>query len=281
MPRHDRRPPARGTATRKQLSQNFLTDPATARRIVRVSGVGRGDLVLEIGPGDGMLTRPLLDRAGRVIAYEKDSRYARRLAEHYAGHPRFRVIHSDFRAARPPREPFAVVANIPFAVSTDIVRWCLAARPLLSATLLTQYEFARKHTGDYGRWSKLTVTHWPDTEFTLGHRLDRREFFPVPQVDAALLHLTPRADPLLPEHARDRYRRLVELGFSGLGGSFAASLRRAHPGRAVTGACAAAGISPDLPVGFVPPEAWLTVFNVLDDHRHRPPRAREGSRRTR
>ncbi|MGW0178152.1 ErmE/ErmH/ErmO/ErmR family 23S rRNA (adenine(2058)-N(6))-methyltransferase [Nocardia sp. NPDC003345] len=280
MSRHDRPTPARGPATRKQLSQNFLTDPATAHRIVRSARIGRDDLVLEIGPGDGMLTRPLLDRAGRVIAYEKDPHYARRLAARYAGNPRFRVVHSDFRIVRPPRQPFTVVANIPFAVTTDIVRWCLAARQLTAATLLTQYEFARKHTGDYGRWSKLTVTHWPDTEFTLGHRFDRREFFPVPHVDAALLRIAPRAEPLLPAQARDSYRRFVELGFSGIGGSFAASLRRAHPAPAVAGACAAAGVAPGLAVGFVPPEAWLTVFRVLHGGT-RSYRAREQSRRSR
>ncbi|MEU4315984.1 ErmE/ErmH/ErmO/ErmR family 23S rRNA (adenine(2058)-N(6))-methyltransferase [Nocardia sp. NPDC024068] len=284
MSRHDRHSPARISATRKRLSQNFLTDPATARRIVRSSGIGRDDLVLEIGPGDGTLTRPLLDRAGRVLAYEKDRRYARRLAVRYAENPRFHVVHSDFRAAAPPDRPFAVVANVPFAVTTDIVRWCLAARHLSSATLLTQYEFARKHTGDYGRWSKLTVTHWPDTEFALGHRLDRREFSPVPRVDAALLRIVPRTEPLLPEHIRNRYRRLVDLGFSGVGGSFAASLRRAHPARAVAAACAAAGIPADVPVGFVAPGSWLIVFRLLDggDTGGSTPRAaRETSRRSR
>ncbi|WP_280400341.1 23S ribosomal RNA methyltransferase Erm [Nocardia carnea] len=268
------RPRSRMPATRKRLSQNFLTDPATARRIVAASDIGRGDLVLEIGPGDGMLTRHLIRRAGHVVAYEKDPHYARRLSARYAADDRIRIVNTDFRAVRPPAQPFAVVANIPFGASTDIVRWCLAAPRLTSATLLTQYEFARKHSGDYGRWSKLTITHWPDSVPALGERIGRDEFFPVPKVDGAILHLVRRRVPLLPARCGPEYRRMVELGFSGVGGSLAASLRRAHPTRAVTAACAAAGIATDLPVGLVPPAAWLTLYHRLHDtgkpEHHRP-----------
>ncbi|MGW5381120.1 23S ribosomal RNA methyltransferase Erm [Nocardia sp. NPDC003963] len=258
-------PRARVSATRKRLSQNFLTDPRIARRIVRASGIGRDDLVLEIGPGDGMLTRHLLPAAARVVAYEKDPHYARRLAVRYSGDRRIQVRNQDFRTVTAPREPFAVVANIPFAVSTDILRWCLAAPRLTSATLLTQYEFARKHSGDYGRWTKLTVTHWPESVFALGARIDRREFFPVPRVDGAILQIIRRPAPLLPAGERARYRHTVELGFSGLGGSLAASLRRAHSARRVNSACAAAGIANDVPVGLVPPDAWLVLYRQLHE----------------
>ncbi|MFI5717348.1 23S ribosomal RNA methyltransferase Erm [Nocardia sp. NPDC051750] len=260
--------PARNAATRKRLSQNFLTAPATARRIVAASGIGPGDLVLEIGPGDGMLTRYLVRRSGRVVAYEKDLHYARRIATRYSGDDRLRVVHKDFRAVDPPAEPFAIVANIPFAASTDILRWCLTAPRLTTATLLTQYEFARKHSGDYGRWTKLTIVHWPDSVPILGERVGRRAFFPVPRVDGAVLQIVRRPDPLLPAGARADYRRMVELGFSGLGGSLAASLRRAHSARAVGAACAAAGIATDLPVGLVPPDAWLTLFHRLHQSRY-------------
>lgn len=260
-------PRNRVSATRKRLSQNFLTDPRIARSIVRASGIGADDLVLEIGPGGGMLTRHLVPAAASVVAYEKDPHYARRLAVRYSGDHRLLVRNQDFRTVTAPDEPFAVVANIPYAVGTDILRWCLAAPRLTSATLLTQYEFARKHSGDYGRWTKLTVTHWPESALALGARIDRREFFPVPRVDGAILHITRRPAPLVPVAARGRYRRMVELGFSGVGGSLAASLRRAHPARAVDSACSAAGIANDVPVGLVPPEAWLTLYRRLHETR--------------
>ncbi|WP_159930356.1 MULTISPECIES: 23S ribosomal RNA methyltransferase Erm [Nocardia] len=250
-------------ATRKRLSQNFLIDASVARLIVRASGVTADDLVLEIGPGDGMLTRQLLAAAGRVHAYEKDPRYATLLRRRYADDPRIRLYQGDFREARPPREPFAVVANVPFAITTDIVRWCLAARGLTSATLLTQLEFARKHSGYYGRWTKLTVGHWPTTAIRLGAQVGRHSFHPVPQVDTAILRLRTRPDPLLPGEQIGEYRNVVELGFSGVGGSLAASLRREFPSRAVRRACEKAGVSLEQPVGLVSPDRWLTLYRAL------------------
>ncbi|WP_227979581.1 23S ribosomal RNA methyltransferase Erm [Nocardia spumae] len=249
--------------TRKTLSQNFLIDPRVARMLVAESAVTSRDLVLEVGPGAGMLTRQLLTVSRRVLAYEKDPHYAARLRRHYADDDRIRCYHRDFREVTAPGEPFSVVANIPFAIGTDIVRWCLAAPRLRSATLLTQSEFARKHSGDYGRWSKLSITHWPWTEPSLGPWVSRTAFHPRPAVDAAVLRLRRRPEPLLPQRFRTEYQQLVELGFSGVGGSLAASLRRAHPAGAVRGACAAAGISRDLTVGLVPPGAWLRIFDHL------------------
>ncbi|QBS39603.1 23S ribosomal RNA methyltransferase Erm [Nocardia sp. CS682] len=265
MSRHRSLPRARDTrvGTRKRLSQNFLVDAGAARLIVRSSGVTDADLVLEIGPGDGMLTRQLLNTAGRIRAYEKDAYYAERLRRRYAADDRIRLFHTDFRAVHAPDEPFAVVANVPFAVTTDVLRWCLAARRLTSATLLTQCEFARKHSGDYGRWTKLTVAHWPTVAMELGARIGRHSFHPVPSVDTAVLHLRRRPRPLLPSSARAEYRRMVELGFSGVGGSLATSLRRQFPARAVRAACAAADLPENAPVGLVDPDRWLILFRTL------------------
>ncbi|WP_030161194.1 23S ribosomal RNA methyltransferase Erm [Glycomyces sp. NRRL B-16210] len=250
-------------SNRKALSQNFLADPRIARRLVEASGVGPADLVVEAGPGDGMVTRPLLAKARRVIAYEKDRHFAERLRSRLGHHEHFHCHLGDFRDARPPREPFAVVANAPFGITTDIVRWCLSARTLTAATLVTQLEFARKHTGDFGRWSRLTVANWPEWRFDLGMRIGRGDFRPVPSVDAAVLRLQRRSEPLLPEVDLRDYRDLVELGFSGVGGSLAASLRRAVPSRLAHRACAEAGIPRDRPVGLVPPDRWIALFAAL------------------
>jgi 23S rRNA (adenine-N6)-dimethyltransferase len=250
-------------STRKLLSQNFLRDADIARRFVDSAGLGPDDLVIEVGPGSGCITRPLLHRAGRVIAYEKDRHYVERLRSRLGHHEHFRCHLADFREVRAPREPFAVVSNAPFGITTDIVRWCLDAPSLTEAALVTQLEFARKHTGDYGRWSRLTVEHWPEFEFGLGMRIDRSKFHPVPQVDAAVIHLRRRPKPLLPKAALLDWGDLVDLGFSGVGGSLAASLCRVVPRSVANRACAEAGIARDQPVGLVPPDRWIALFTAL------------------
>lgn len=268
MSRNRSLPRARDTrirtgSTRKQLSQNFLTDTGIAGMLVRSAGIRAEDLVVEIGPGDGMLTRHLLATARQILAYEKDGHYVARLRRRYSDEHRIRIHHADIRDITPPCRPFVVIANIPFAATTDIVRWCLAAPQLTAATLLTQREFARKHTGDYGRWTKLTVTQWPTVTMTLGTRVDRRHFHPMPRVDAAVLRLNRRRQPLLDPNALRDYHRLVELGFTGVGGSLAASLRRAFPIHQVRKACATATIALDEPVGLVSPDRWLTLYRAL------------------
>ncbi|GAA2260652.1 23S rRNA (adenine(2058)-N(6))-methyltransferase Erm(O) [Glycomyces scopariae] len=253
--------PAAPVSNRKRLSQNFLADPAVARALA--ADVGPGDLVIEVGPGGGMITGPLLDRARRVVAYEKDRHFAERLRSRFGHRAHFRLHTGDFRDAHPPHEPFRVVANVPFAITTDIVRWCLAAQGLTAATLVVQREFARKHTGDYGRWSRLAVGAWPEHELALGARIGRERFRPVPKVDAAVLHLRRRPEPLLPRRDLADYRDMVALGFTGVGGSLAASLRQAVPARAAARACAEAGIAKDAPVGLVHPDRWIALYRAL------------------
>ncbi|MGH8880583.1 MAG: ErmE/ErmH/ErmO/ErmR family 23S rRNA (adenine(2058)-N(6))-methyltransferase [Stackebrandtia sp.] len=250
---------------RRRLSQNFLTDHRVAAAIVRLSGVGREDLVVEIGPGGGIITRALVRKAGKVIAYEVDPTLARRLERRYAEDPHVHCVNRDFLSTSPPSGEFSIVANIPYSRTAAIVHWCLRARGLRSATLVTQLEYARKRTGDYGRWSQLTVESWPHFAWRLAGRVDRRNFDPVPRVDSGILRLVGREEPLLPGRIMDEYRRFVALGFTGRGGSLAASLRPAYGTRPVRRAFTHAGLDPLTVVGFVPPRQWLAVFRQLHD----------------
>ncbi|OEV02798.1 ErmE/ErmH/ErmO/ErmR family 23S rRNA (adenine(2058)-N(6))-methyltransferase [Streptomyces oceani] len=248
---------------RKTLSQNFLRQPAVVHRVVRAAAPAPDDLVLEPGAGQGALTRPLADRCRLVLAYEVDPRLSARLTARTRGHPGVQWVREDFLRARPPRQPFAVVGNIPFARTNDIVRWCLDAPDLTSATLLTQLEYGLKRTGGYGRWSLLTVRSWPEHEWRFLFRVGRTAFEPVPRTDAALLRVERRAEPLLPTERLAAYREFVERGFTGVGGSVAATLSRVHGARRVRAVCRGLSLDGSVPVGFVRPEQWLELFREL------------------
>ncbi|MDO3684192.1 ErmE/ErmH/ErmO/ErmR family 23S rRNA (adenine(2058)-N(6))-methyltransferase [Micromonospora sp. C28ISP2-4] len=258
--------PRRTTArdrSRRVLSQNFLADPAAVARMVRAVRPGPDDLLLEVGAGRGRLTRPLAARCGRLIAYEVDPAVLPELTVACAPLPNVEVRAADFLAAPPPAGPFSVAGNIPWSLTAAVVRWCLAAPGLRAATLLTQLDYARKRTGDHGRWSRLTVVTWPEYNWRLAGRVPRAAFRPVPGVDGGILRLERRTTPLVAPAALPAYRRMVELGFGGVGGSLAASLRAAHPRSRVDGALRAARIAPDTPVGLVWPEQWLVLFRLL------------------
>ncbi|MGK5742532.1 ErmE/ErmH/ErmO/ErmR family 23S rRNA (adenine(2058)-N(6))-methyltransferase [Micromonospora sp. URMC 103] len=249
--------------SRRVLSQNFLADPAALTRVVRAAHPDPDDLVLEVGAGRGQLTRPLAARCGRLVAYEVDPVAAAELAAVCAGLPNVRHRQADFLTAEPPAEPFAVVGNIPWSLTSAVVRWCLAAPRLRAATLLTQLEYARRRSGDYGRWSRLTVLTWPEFSWRLAGRVPRTAFRPVPRVDAGILRIDRRSEPLLAPGALPAYRRMVELGFGGAGGSLAASLRRRHPPARLAAALRATRLDPATPVGHVWPEQWLVLFRLL------------------
>ena len=121
-----------------------------------------------------------------------------------------------------------MVANAPFGITTDIVRWCLDARTLTSATLVTQVEFAGNHTGDYGCWSKLTES---SAQLLPDRRCDRSSEFPRAAGPTRRSRPAPRPEPR-PAAEEDSIddRDLVELGFSGV----SAARRPRHPRRVVS-----------------------------------------------
>ncbi|MEV6813004.1 ErmE/ErmH/ErmO/ErmR family 23S rRNA (adenine(2058)-N(6))-methyltransferase [Micromonospora sp. NPDC051296] len=249
--------------SRRVLSQNFLADRAAIARLVDAARPDPDGLLLEVGAGRGQLTRPLAARCRRLVAYEVDPDAGVELARVCAALPTVTHRQADFLATSPPREEFAVVGNIPWSLTAAVVRWCLAAPGLRSATLLTQWEYARRRAGDYGRWSRLTVLTWPEFGWRLAGRVPRTAFRPVPRVDAGLLRIDRRSQPLLAPHTLPAYRRMVELGFGGAGGSLAASLARQYPRARLAAALRASRLDPDTPVGHMWPEQWLVLHRLL------------------
>ncbi|GAB2615484.1 rRNA adenine N-6-methyltransferase family protein [Pseudactinotalea suaedae] len=150
-----------------------------AERVVEATSVRRGDLVLDLGAGDGALTAPLVAAGARVLAVELHARRAAALRERF-GDADVRVLEVGLADLRLPRRPFRVVANPPFGGSTDLVRSLLAAPSLLSADLVLQRAAARQ---------------WADRRRVRRRRLDlglavpRSAFRPPPRVDAAVLQI--------------------------------------------------------------------------------------------
>jgi 23S rRNA (adenine-N6)-dimethyltransferase len=259
---------------RRELSQNYLRSPEAARQFLTTVRLPPDGLCLEVGAGEGILTTRLAAMTGEVIAYEIDEHLASRLMARVGTRPNVRTVQGDFLSARPPSRPFQVVGNAPFSLTSPIIDWCLRAPQLTVATLITQLEYARKRTGGFGRWSQLTVSTWPRIRWELRGTIARTEFRPVPRVDAGILRLERRAEPLISPARQAAYRRLVQAGFTGVGGSVQASLRRTYPPDKVAAACAGAGVDRRTIVGYVTPNQWVQIFLALDSG----PRTRAAAR---
>jgi len=249
---------------RRELSQNYLRSPEAARQFLRLLRLDPAGLCIEVGAGEGILTSRLAAMTGEVIAYEIDQALTGRLIARVGERPNVRVVMGDFLASRQPSRPFQVIGNAPFSLTSPIIDWCLRASRMTAATLITQLEYARKRTGGYGRWTQLTVSTWPQVRWDLRGTIARTEFRPVPRVDAGVLRLERRAEALISPARMGAYRRLVQAGFSGVGGSVHASLRRFYPADKVAAAFALAGVDRRVIVAYVSPDQWVQIFLSLD-----------------
>jgi 23S rRNA (adenine-N6)-dimethyltransferase len=181
---------------------------------VRDAGIGSTDHVWEIGAGSGRLTVPLAECAGHVVAVERDPILAQELRRRFAGSRTVEVVEGDVLHVPLPSQPFRAFGNIPFAVTTPILRRLLddPTSPLVRADLLVQFEAARKRA-TVSPSTLLTLGWAPWWEFALTRRIGRLGFEPAPSVDAGLLVVTRREPALLPATDRDAYVRLVRRAF--------------------------------------------------------------------
>jgi 23S rRNA (adenine-N6)-dimethyltransferase len=173
--------------------------------------------VVELGAGRGALTDALADRAGQVLAFELDPKLVSILAQRFAFVRNVAVSRADARHVALPANPYRVLANLPFGVTSAVLRRLLdgPASGLRRADLIVQWQVARERVRAASRPpTDLLGARWgPWWDFRRGRRLPAACFRPRPSVDAAVLIVTRRTEPLLPISASDRYSSFVARAF--------------------------------------------------------------------
>jgi 23S rRNA (adenine-N6)-dimethyltransferase len=247
------RPPAPAGPPR---GQHFLRSKRLAADIAARAGLGPGELVVDVGAGTGVLTGALAATGARVVAIERDGALARDLQRRFT---HVTVVQADATRWSWPAEPFAVVANLPFAAAAEVLRALLddPRRPLLRAELVVQWELARKRTAVWP--STLRGVYWGAWyELALVRHLAPNAFAPAPSVDAGLLSVRRRAVPLVPVEAARAYLRFVERGFARQ-----VPLRRVLPPQALKRLAVAAGFSADACGRDLDTYQWAALFAGL------------------
>ena len=259
---------------RKSLGQNFLLDLNLTARIARIPGDLRQMDVLEVGPGPGGLTRGLLlEGARKVLAIEKDRRCLPALEEIAQAYPgRLEVIEGDaleVDATRHLRAPYAICANLPYNVGTELlVRWLTPQTwppPWSSLTLMFQREVAERIVAQpgskaYGRLALLA--QWRcDARIALG--LPPEAFTPPPKVSSAVVHLTALPTPRYEADAKT-LERIVAAAFN----QRRKMLRSALKGLAtnIEDRLLAAGIAPTERAEQVSLEQFCALARGFADH---------------
>ena len=133
----------------ERFSQVFLKDRDLVASLVDRSSIDRGDVVIEIGSGKGIITGELLKRAGRVVAVEKDPILYQELASKYANEPGMELHKADILRFNLPSDPYKVFSNIPFALESQIIRMLIdhTQNPPTDAYLIMRREVAERLAG--------------------------------------------------------------------------------------------------------------------------------------
>ena len=209
----------------KQRGQNFVIDPNTVRRIVRASGVGPDDVVLEVGPGLGSLTLGLLGAAERVVAVEIDPVLAAALPATIAAHApeaaergRFALVHADaLRVTQlPGPPPTALVANLPYNVAVPVLLHMLERFPSLERVLvMVQAEVADRLAAEPGGrvYGVPSVKARWYAEVRRAGSIGRTVFWPAPHVDSGLVALE-RREPPTTRASRKEVFAVVDAAFA-------------------------------------------------------------------
>ncbi len=209
------------------LGQNFLVDEDALQAIVRAADLEPTDVVLEVGPGLGVLTHELAGRVKQVIAVEKDERLATILKKKNQFR-NLKVINSDilrFNLTEQISGPYKVVANIPYYLTSKLLQNFLSAeggsalggetqnKPTLMV-LMVQKEVGERVTAPPGELSILgiSVQVYADAEIT--HEVPKTSFWPVPEVDSVVLKITPR-DKYPEIKDKKLFFRLIKMAFAG------------------------------------------------------------------
>ena len=204
----------------KKLGQNFLIDAGIVQGIVDAAQIHLGDHVLEIGPGIGTLTQGLAEAGADVTAVELDKKLPAVLAETLKAYDRVRIVPGDILKVDIPalmgQEPFKVVANLPYYITTPILMTLLERRlPITMMVTMVQKEVAERMTArpgsrSYGALS-VAVQYYTEPEIVLN--VPPRSFIPAPEVDSVVIACRVRSVPAVRVSEEKMFFRVVRAAF--------------------------------------------------------------------
>jgi 16S rRNA (adenine1518-N6/adenine1519-N6)-dimethyltransferase len=259
---HDLRPS-------RALGQNFLADPNTARRIVRLAGVSPGDRVLEVGPGIGSLTVALAEAVlpgGEVLALELDRHLLPVLGEVVEGLPQVRVVHGDaltvdYDALLDDVRPWTMVSNLPYNVATPLMARLLDEVPRTETlSVMVQKEVAERLAAPLGTRAcgAISVKVAYHATAAIVGVVPPTVFVPRPKVDSAIVRFERRSAPPVDVPSRDGLFALARAGFAQRRKTLRQALRPLL-GSQVEDVLIAAGVAPMARAETLSLEQWAAL----------------------
>ena len=263
-----------GLRARKGLGQHFLIDEKVLGLIISAAQLTHTDIVLEIGPGLGVLTKELARHAGRVVAIELDNKLADILRETLAYLHNVTIINEDVLKIDPKilfeglkaKPPYKVVANLPYYITSPVLRHFLetSVKPEVMVVMV-QKEVAEQIVAKPGRMSLLSISVQLYGEPTIIGYVPSQSFYPSPEVDSAILRIALYPQPAVEIADKESFFALVRAGFSAsrkqMANSLAQGLR--WPKSEVLSLLEKANIAPQRRAETLTLEEWAELWRIF------------------
>lgn len=210
---------------KKSLGQNFLVNKGVVQKILNAAEITNSDLVVEIGPGKGVLTKELAKKANRIVAIEKDHRLVNPLRNTFQESDNIEIIEADALKFNPYsifHSPYKIVANIPYYITSHLLKTIFEKWPTPKLIVLTvQKEVAQRIVAKPPHMNLLALSVQFYAEPKIISYVSRGSFRPIPKVDSAIIRLEPRDyrreldDSRLSTLDSNQFFKLVKTAFAG------------------------------------------------------------------
>ncbi|OXS52468.1 hypothetical protein B1A99_33955 [Cohnella sp. CIP 111063] len=247
--------------------QHLLHNPKTIQRLIEAASLQPTDTVLEIGAGRGVLTFPVAEIAGKVLAVEVDADFANTLRAKAKPYPQITVIQGDIREVRLPARPFSVVANLPFSITTAILAKLLGSegRAFQRGAFILEHGAARRFTQPVTLDPRLLM--WRMIfEFEMGTAVPRTHFAPPPRVDAAIVRIARRPCPLISVTEGKRFIAFAAYALSEPRRVASDAFKGIFTPAQLSTACKNAKVAPEQAVASLTLDQWASLYHAMLRH---------------
>jgi 23S rRNA (adenine-N6)-dimethyltransferase len=257
--------------------QHLLNNKEVIKDIINIARISKGDLVLELGAGKGAITNDLSNRARKVLAVEYDQKFIKKLDQLELKNTV--IIKQDILKISLPREPFIVVSNIPYAITTPIMKKLLN-NPLSNfqrGVLLMEKGAAKRFTSNYVKDPYVIAWRmWFDIQYVKG--ISRKNFSPPPKVDSAMVKINRKANPIVPYSDYLVFWGLVDYVLKDPQLSLDYALRGAFTVPQIKRLKRNLRLKNEIPVAELTEEQWGILYETMVKHvpKFRWPRIKKG-----
>jgi len=247
-------------------SQNFLKDKGLVAKLISQSTITKDDTVFDIGAGQGVITDELIKASGKVIAFEIDSNLFGKLEHRLESNKSVEVRLGNFLDYPLPNYPYKVFSNIPFNITSAVIKKLTEAQnPPEDTYLILQKEAALKFLGKPydSKSSQLATLLKPWFDMTIVHNFDKNDFFPRPMVDIVLMRIEKRSNPLIgPDHKR-LFEDFIVYTYNQFQPDVVKGLSKVLGRETMLKLAKQIGFSPNSKPSELKFEDWLKVFDYL------------------